>query len=362
MECEALGKEQLESILFNDYLKYRKEKGGYLSDNSDHFYSVPMALATRLIKSRRVLLWRGKAILYRDQVQEVFLTSFRGHLNRGLHGAFLSRFKQQKLSEQTTNGNVLEMLDVFLENFVADPAESLKESGDGSVHAGDISRLAQTHFPLCMRQMDAHLRREGHLRHHGRFSYGLFLKAIGLSLEDSLQLFSSLMTVKGGGTLESFSKTAYGYSVRHNYGMEGKKTSYTSASCTTLLNLPPCVDKNDCHGCPFRYKDEAQFRMTLKKCQSDPRGESYNDVSLSVSDIEEIIADCKGQHYTRACFKYYMGTHPGAKRDTLFRSPYEYFLTSRELDESVTSVSSLPSKRSSEASLFNERVIKSKLE
>lgn len=333
LPCETLDAETLSDPTFLDYLDYRSKRNpGSQHEKPEHFYAVSMSLATRLIKNRNVLLRKGKAILYRDQVQEVFLTVFRGTLNRGLHNAYLERLKQQNLHEEDEKQNVLNMLDAFLEHFVADPSDNLAEGQEGSVRAGDVSHLAKTHFPLCMRQIDSHLRREGHLRHHGRFTYGLFLKAIGLSLEDSLQLFSTLMTVKGGGSLESFSKSAYGYNVRHNYGTEGKKTSYTSASCTTILGLPPTVDHNDCHGCPFRFRDEGKLRSVLQFSQNDPRGKGFGEVSLSAADIEDVISDCKGQHYTRACYKYFMATHRTAKRDTLFRSPYEYYAASREVE------------------------------
>ena len=48
------------------------------------------------------------------------------------------------------------------------------------------------------------------------------------------------------------------------------------------------------------------------------------------SEIEDIVKDAKEMHYTRACFRYFVATHPQAKRETLFRSPAEYFETSRE--------------------------------
>lgn len=331
--CDPLDDAMKNDPCFVEYLEFRRKGGNAQIENPNNFYMVPLSLATRLIKSRSVLVRKGKAILYRDQVQEVVLTVFRGLVNKGLHTAYISRIKEQKLTEESEKLNVIHMLDNFLEYFVADPTDNLEEGEAGTVRSGDVSHLARTHFPLCMRQIDSHLRRVGHLKHNGRFTYGLFLKSIGLSLEDSLQLFSTLMTVKGGGSPESFAKTSYGYNIRHNYGMEGKKVSYSSASCATILGLPPVVDQNDCHGCPFRFRDESRLRTTLQQAQNDPRGSSYGEVTPSVAEIEDIVNDCKGQHYTRACFKYFMATHKNVKRDALFRSPYEYFVASREIED-----------------------------
>ncbi|KAG5511874.1 hypothetical protein JKF63_07699 [Porcisia hertigi] len=364
LPCAPLTEKQLADPMLQEYLEFRRSRADSARESdgrAENYYAVPLSLATRLIKKRQVLCRAGHAILFRDQVQEVFLTVFCAHLNRGLHSAYLARVKQQALEEETAKSTVMAMLDAFLEQFISDPADSLQEGVAGSVKAGDVQRLAQTHFPPCMRAIDSHLRREGHLKHHGRFTYGLFLKAIGLSLDDSLELFATLMKVKGGGSLESFSKTAYGYNVRHNYGMEGKKTSYSSASCTTILGLPPVVDQHDCHGCPFRFRDEGVLRATLGREIQNPKGRNYPSVRPTPGDIEDIISDSRAQHYTRACYKYFMATHPGARRDTLFRSPYEYYSVSREFEtqndgtESTRSSAS-PAKRTSV--MLNEDVVR----
>lgn len=366
LPCAPLTKEQLEDSILVEYLDYRRARADAARESegrAENYFAVPLSLATRLIKKRQVLCRGGQAILFRDQVQEVFLTVFCAHLNRGLHSAFLARVKQQSLEEESAQSTVMVMLDAFLEKFIADPADSLQEGEAGTVRAGDVQRLAQTHFPPCMRNIDSHLRRVGHLKHHGRFTYGLFLKAIGLSLEDSMELFATLMHVKGGGSVEAFAKTAYGYNVRHNYGMEGKKTSYSSASCATVLGLPPVVDSQDCHGCPFRFSSEEALRAMVGKEQPNPKGRDYPPVRPTAGDIEDIVTDCKAQHYTRACYKYFMSTHPGTRRDTLFRSPYEYYSVSVEsagpavesgLDSARSSAG--PGKRTSVS--LNENVVR----
>ncbi|KEG13732.1 DNA primase large subunit [Trypanosoma grayi] len=337
LPCEPLSEEQRQDPRLQEYVAYQAASQGKSQPrNPEEYFSVPLTLATRLIKSRSVLCLKGQAILHRDQAQEVFMTVFRSKLNKGLHEAYLARMKLTSHEDDDERETVMCMLDTFLEHFVSDPVCAMQEAASGAIGAGDVRRLAETHFPLCMRQVDEHLRREGHLKHYGRLTYGLFLKAIGLSLQDSLTLFASLMTQKGGGgNGESFAKTSYGYNIRHNYGMEGKKTSYSSMSCATLLGLPPVVDRFDCHGCPFRFKDEGGFRSMLMKEQLNPLGKEHASVRLTASDIEEVVQDCKGQHYTRACYRYFMATHPGARRDTLFRSPYEYYTVSCEMAEKV---------------------------
>jgi DNA primase large subunit len=269
----------------------------------------------------------------KQEALEVLLASFRAVLARGLHECFVARGKLLGAgddAEESGLAHVSVMLDAFLQKFVAEPTDRSTVAAEGSVRASDVQLLANTHFPLCMRRIDRHLRQEGHVKHTGRFSYGLFLKQIGLSKDDAMILFSTLMTVKGGGSIEAFAKSEYGYNVRHNYGLEGKKTSYSSMSCATIVSQPPNVDRHDCHGCPFRFRDEAAFRLMLGESFPSPLVADAPKQRLLASEIEDIVKDAKEMHYTRACFRYFTATHPNAKRDTLFRSPGEYYEVSRE--------------------------------
>lgn len=75
-----------------------------------------------------------------------------------------------------------------------------------------------------MKNLHTNLRRDKHLRHGGRMQYGLFLKAIGLSIEEALVFWRMAFS---NMTDDKFRKD-YAYNIRHNYGLEGHRKNYSA--------------------------------------------------------------------------------------------------------------------------------------
>ncbi len=65
-----------------------------------------------------------------------------------------------------------------------------KQSGQlDKLSADQVDAAAETHMPLCMKNLQLALKREHKLKHWGRLQYGLFLKGAGLDLEGALQFW-----------------------------------------------------------------------------------------------------------------------------------------------------------------------------
>lgn len=214
------------------------------------FYKVKFYEVLDLIKARKVYLKGGYAYVPHKDFVSVLSAQYRTHLRLSLAVAcqHLGEIEQDerlvsllKGLHQSYSGN-----DFISDTKVVIPIES-------------IDSLSTKSFPLCMRQLHEQLRSAHHLKHGGRLQYGLFLKGIGVTLEDSLRFwreeFTKIMET------DKFEKQ-YAYNVRYNYGKEGSKKNYAPFNCLKIINTN--VGPGECHGCPFRHSDFNILKNKLK--------------------------------------------------------------------------------------------------
>jgi len=98
---------------------------------------------------------------------------------------------------------------------------SLIEHGQ-ELNASMVDALVTKHAPMCMRNLNQSLKEKNHLKHFSRQQFGLFLKEIGLPLEEAIIFWR--MSFKNH-TPDQFNKE-YKYNIRHNYGQEGGRINY----------------------------------------------------------------------------------------------------------------------------------------
>ncbi|XP_036430322.1 DNA primase large subunit [Colossoma macropomum] len=272
------------------------------------FYKVPFQDALDLVRMRKVFLQGGYAYIPHQEIVTIVLNDFRTRLSKAL--ALTAR----SLPAVQSDERLQPLLNHLSHAYVGQDYSIQKNIGKVSLE--QIDALSAKSFPLCMRQLHKALRDNHHLRHGGRMQYGLFLKGIGLTLEQALQFWRSEF-IRGKVDADKFDK-AYAYSIRHMFGKEGKRTDYTPYSCMkVILSNPP--SQGDYHGCPFRHSDPELLKQKLQ---------SYK---LSPSGIVQILDLVKGMHYQLACQKYFELTHNIEDAGFSLNHPNQYFMESQKL-------------------------------
>jgi DNA primase large subunit len=169
--------------------------------------------------------------------------------------------------------------------------------GLSTITASAIDNLSQ-HFPLCMQNLHQTLRRDSHLKHFGRLQYTLFLKGIGLSLEECIMFWRRSFKLM---TDDKFNKE-YKYNVRHSYGDVGgdanrRGRGYTPYSCQKLLT-EPLPGPGQAHGCPYRTFTADNLITTLQRT-------GINDRDL----LKGVREDVAKQRYHVACNRVFEHSH-----------------------------------------------------
>ncbi len=174
---------------------------------------------------------------------------------------------------------------------------SSNADADGTVTSQNIDDLAKQSMPLCMRQLHDGLKIDHKLKHWGRLQYGLFLKGAGMTMEESLIFFQN----EFGKIMssEQFQKN-YSYNIRHMYGKEGKRATYTPYNCQKII-LGHQPQTGDHHGCPFKNYGVDNLSSLLS-----------SKMVISAKDKEEILELKRGNKFQIACQKHFLAVHPGA--------------------------------------------------
>lgn len=186
------------------------------------------------------------------------------------------------------------ILNHLSKNFITpDAGYSSSTAAPGAeISARNIDNLS-AHFPACMSNLHRTLRRDAHLKHYGRLQYTLFLKGIGLSLDECLVFWRSSFSKI---TDDTFNKE-YRYNVRHAYGDVGGDSNrrgggYSPFSCQKILTEHP-PGPGEAHGCPYRH-----FNMENLTALLQGMGVSDRSVLQGVKDDKE------NQKFHMACNRY----------------------------------------------------------
>ncbi|HLI46781.1 MAG TPA: hypothetical protein VKU94_06260 [Geobacterales bacterium] len=106
--------------------------------------------------------------------------------------------------------------------------------------------------PPCMRILISDLKQGKKLSHMGNFSLAAYLRAIGYSVEETLELFKNL---------PDFKESVARYQIEHIYGLRGARKAYSVPSCLTLKAANLCFPESP--GCD-NIKHPLQYLRKVK--------------------------------------------------------------------------------------------------
>eukprot|EP00042_Codosiga_hollandica_P052423 m.665600 g.665600 ORF g.665600 m.665600 type:complete len:527 (-) comp58493_c0_seq3:92-1672(-) len=263
-------------------------------------YKVPFEQVLSLVQNRQVALVNGEAYLLQSQLEEIIVSAFRARLSAALTKTFL---KYGDAEEDDRLTPILKALTSFSEAYVS-------KAKVGTVTAAEVPGLSKELFPLCMRNIQETLQEVHHVHHGARLQYMLFLKGIGLALQESIIFWRGELIQSRGA--DKFEKE-YAYNVRHAYGQEGSRKNYRPQSCVQIIqgNVGP----QDEHGCPFKHcTEKSKLKLMLSKA------------GVSVADIGEIMPLVESQQYGLACGTFFAVTRKLDKMAVGYiESPNQYF-------------------------------------
>lgn len=285
--------------------------------DSMEFYKVSWLSVLDLVRSRKVYLENGWAYVPQSDIVSLVMDVYREHLKKVMAKAGLALPAIEGGDDRIRKAVV-----ALSSGYVGEDFGNRKNAAAGEITAASIDTLAQESFPLCMRQLHQHLKSAHHMKNDGRQQYGLFLKAIGLPLDEALNFWRSNFA-KGVTDPEKFDKN-YAYSIRHNYGKEGKRTSYSAHGCTKII-MAPDPKGDECHGCPFKHSDQSLLKQRLEQ------------MKLKKEDIDRVLELKKQGHYTVACMRLFEVQHGIAECNFALQHPNQYFEESQKLLHGDTS-------------------------
>jgi len=272
----------------------------------EEFYKVPWIEAVDLVRSRRVLVRGGFAYIPREELLSLVVGVFRSRLS---HNLVLTGRALPVLEEDDRLVSMIQNLD---KRYTGDDYAAAKNSD--KVLPAQIDPLSKKHFPMCMKSCQDTLTSTHHLKYKGRLQYGLFLKGIGLTLEDAMKFFRSEFTKKGDTDVDKFEKE-YSYGIRYNYGKEGKKVNWQPWNCMKVIMEN--VGGGETHGCPFRHHEPKSLREELLKQE------------VAKPDVDAIVQKVEEGHYQIACGLHFTAVHAKELTTGATNHPNQWYMESK---------------------------------
>jgi DNA primase large subunit len=311
-EKEKIKRKHIKQYYLNklkQYHDFEVVKGINPDKEEEERIKVPFKFCARLLEKYEVKLENGYAIVTPDNVLIVIQDIYSEILHA--HNTNVKKLYKQIIKADERFAMLLQLLKEFHKN-TDYSYKPQKHQNTAKVDARNIDFHAKEHFPMCMQEIYGGLKKKHQLKHWGRLQLGLFLKGVGMTLNENIALFSTELAKVADGNKK---QSEYKYYIEHMYGKKGKKTDYTPWSCNKIAEKA-IPSGNDIYGCPFKYYSDANLKNALVLR------------NLNEAQIEDVISARK-DGFNMGCRKVFEYTHNIQKvRNSIGKHPNGYFLSS----------------------------------
>ena len=202
--------------------------------NEEKIYYCRFEDALNLVPTHEYYLNKGNIYIPESALQKLFQLVFEQKMEKTINKI---RTKSESLKSDRRIKEIILLFEKAKENIMMEEAEKLQKEmpNDEKLRTmNDIDLVSEDCFPLCMSLIERHINTYSHLMHFGRLQFTLFLKGAGLPVDEALKFFQKKYEKKTPA--DKFEKE-YAYNIRHSYGLEGKRVSYTPYACDKIINM-----------------------------------------------------------------------------------------------------------------------------
>ena len=291
------------------------------SKTPENIYFCKFEDALDLVSSHEFFLNKGNIYIPENELHRLFTLVFQQKMEKTM---IKIRTKKDSIKKDIRIREILSMFEKEKERISKEEAVKMEKEmpNDEKLRTmNDVDIFSERCFPLCMNLIERHINQYSHLTHFGRLQYSLFLKGAGLPVDEALKFFQKKYEKKT--PIDKFEKE-YAYNIRHSYGLEGKRVSYTPYTCEKIINMNAPMGR-ECHGCPFKTYSIENLRKILNTC------------NLTPLDIEEILSKKKTNEYQLACVKYFEGKFPKIQGEGIGIHPNKYFSSAMKVLKNISS-------------------------
>ena len=287
--------------------------------NEEKIYYCRFEDALNLVPTHEYYLNKGNIYIPESALQKLFQLVFEQKMEKTINKI---RTKSESLKSDRRIKEIILLFEKAKENIMMEEAEKLQKEmpNDEKLRTmNDIDLVSEDCFPLCMSLIERHINQYSHLMHFGRLQFTLFLKGAGLPVDEALKFFQKKYEKKTPA--DKFEKE-YAYNIRHSYGLEGKRVSYTPYACDKIINMNGPMGR-ECHGCPFKTYSVDNLRKILMTYRLTPL------------DIEEIISKKQNNEYQLACVKFFDAKFHNYQGEGIGIHPNRYFSSAMKIMKNI---------------------------